>query len=63
LNWHAGMDDSQMFWVSVTNVVLGVVVLGLVVGTVLAVAAEFAVRTKRKLGRDAELRHPFRHLR
>jgi hypothetical protein len=57
------MDDSQMFWVTVTNVLLGVVVLGLVVGTMLAVAAEFAVRTKRKLGRDAELRHPFRHLR
>jgi hypothetical protein len=35
----------------------------LMVGIVLAVAAEFAVRTKTKLGRDAELRHPFRHLR
>ena len=57
------MDDLQMFWVSVTNVVLGVVVLVLMVGIVLAVAAEFAVRTKTKLGRDAELRHPFRHLR
>jgi hypothetical protein len=57
------MDDPQMFWVNVTNVVLGVVVLGLVVGTVLAVAVGFAERTKRKLGREAELRHPFRHLR
>jgi hypothetical protein len=56
------MDDSQMFWVNVTNVVLGVVVLVLVVGIVIAVAAEFAVRIKRKLGRDAELRHFFRHL-
>ena len=56
------MDDSQMFWVNVTNVVLGVVVLVLVGGTVLAVAAEFASRGMRKLGRDAELRHPFRHL-
>ena len=58
-----GMDDSQVFWLNVTNVVLGVAVLGLVAGAVLAVAAEFVVRTWRKLGRDAELRHPFRHLR
>ena len=57
------MDNSQVFWVNVTNVVLGVAILVLVVGAVLAVAAEFAVRAKRKLGRDAELRHPFRHLR
>ncbi len=56
------MDDSQMFWVSVTNVVLGVVVLVLVGGAVFAVAAEFALRAMRKVGRDAELRHPFRYL-
>ena len=57
------MDDSQMFWVTVANVVLGVVVLGLVLGTVLAVAGEFAVRMRRKLKLGAELRNPFRHLR
>jgi hypothetical protein len=56
------MGDSQMFWVNVTNVVLGLVVLVLAGGIVLAFAAEFAIRTKRKLGRHAELRHPFRHL-
>jgi len=59
----AGMDDSQVFWVNVTNVVLGVAVLGLVAGVVLAVAAELVARTWRKLGRAAELRPPFRHLR
>jgi hypothetical protein len=57
------MDDSQMFWVTVANVLLGVVVLGLVLGTVLAVAGEFAGRVRRKLKLDAELHHPFRHLR
>jgi hypothetical protein len=57
------MDDSPMFWLNVANIVLGVVVLGLVLGTVLAVAAELAVHTKRKLERNAELRHPFRYLR
>jgi len=56
------MDDSQMFWVNVTNVVLGLVVLVLAGGIVLAVAAELVLRIMRKLGRDAELRHPFRHL-
>ena len=57
------MDDSPMFWLNIANVVLGIGVLALVLGTALAVAAEFAVHTKRKLERDAELRHPFRHLR
>ena len=56
------MDDPRMFWLTVTNVVLGVVTLVLVLGTVLAVAAEFAVRTKRKLELDAELRHYLLHL-
>lgn len=56
------MDDSQMFWVNATNVGLGLVVLALVGGIVLAVAAEFVLRIMKKLGRDAELRHPFRHL-
>jgi hypothetical protein len=50
------MDDSQVFWVNVTNVVLGLVVLVLVGGIVLAVAAEFALLTMRKLGRAAEHR-------
>jgi hypothetical protein len=59
----AGMDDSQMFWLNVTNIALGVVVLGLVLGTVFAVAADLAARTKRKFLRDAELRHPSRYLR
>jgi hypothetical protein len=57
------MDDSQMFCLNVANVVLGVVVLGLVVGTLLSVAAEFAARTKKKFNRSAELRHPFHYLR
>ena len=57
------MDDPRMFWLTVTNVLLGVVTLALVLGTVLAVAAEFAVRRKRKLELDAELRHYFLHLR
>ncbi len=56
------MDDSQTFWLNVANVALGVAVLGLVVGTVLAVAVELVGRTKRKLKRAGELRHPFRHL-
>jgi hypothetical protein len=59
----AGMNDSQVFLINVTNLALGLAVLGSLVGTVLAVAAELAVRTKRKLESDAELRHPFRHLR
>lgn len=57
------MNDSQEFLINVTNLALGLVVLGSLAGTVIAIAAELAVRTKRKLERDAELRHPFRHLR
>jgi hypothetical protein len=57
------MDDSQMFCLNVANVVLGVVVLGLVAGALLSVAAEFAARTKKKFNRSAELRHPFHYLR
>ena len=57
------MNDSQEFLINVTNLALGLVVLGSLAGTVLAIAAELVVRTKRKLECDAELRHPFRYLR
>ena len=56
------MNDSQVFSMNVTNLALGLVVLGSLAGTLLAIAAELVVRTKRKLEFDAELRHPFRHL-
>jgi hypothetical protein len=58
----AGMDDPRVFWINVTNIVLGVIVLVLAIITVLAVAVEFVAGAKRKLKRDAELRHPFRYL-
>ena len=51
------MDGSQMFLLNVANAALGVGVTVLVAGVVIAIAAEFAARPKRKFGHDAELHH------
>lgn len=56
------MDDPRMFWVSITNAVLGAVVLVCLLGFAYAVASEMATRLKRHFTHPAELDRDLRHL-
>jgi len=56
------MGDSPHFWLDVTNIVLGAVVLVCVLATVLVVAWEIAARVKRRFTLSAELDRDMRRL-
>jgi hypothetical protein len=56
------MGESPHFWLDVTNIVLGAVVLVCVLATVFAVAWEVAARVKRRCTLSAELDRDMRHL-
>ena len=56
------MDDPRMLWVSMTNAVLGAVVLVCLLGFAYAVASEFTTKLKRHFTRTAELHRDMRHL-
>jgi hypothetical protein len=50
------MDDSRMLWLSITNALLGVVVLVCLLGFAFAVASEVAGKLKRHFSHPADLR-------
>jgi hypothetical protein len=56
------MDDPRMLWVSITNAVLGIVVLVCLLGFAYAVASELAARWKRHFTHPAGLDRHLRHL-
>jgi hypothetical protein len=57
------MDDPRMLWVSVTNALLGVVVLVCLLGFAYGVASDIAPRLKRHFSHPAGLDRGMRHLR
>ena len=49
------MLDPEMFWLNLTNALLGLVVLAYVLGFGYAVCKEIAIRIKRRFSLSAEL--------
>lgn len=56
------MDDPRMFWVSITNAVLGAIVLVCLLGFAYAVASDLAARLKRRFTHPTALDRNLRHL-
>ena len=56
------MGDSPHFWLDVTNIALGAVVLLCVLATVFAVAWEIGAKVKRRITLSAELDRDMRRL-
>lgn len=57
------MDDPRMLWVSITNAVLGAIVLVCLLGFAYAVASDLTARLKRHFTHPAALDRNLRHLR
>ena len=58
----AEMGDPRMLWVSITNAVLGAVVVACLLGFAYAVASDLADRLKRHFSHPAALDRHLRHV-
>ena len=56
------MGDPRDFWIHVTNIFLGIVVLTFLVAALLAVVIEVAAHVRRRFELRAELDHDLRDL-